>query len=278
MSEIIKYIILGIVQGFTEPLPISSSGHLAIFQQLLDMQDLSIAFAAFVNFGSTLAIIFFFRDEVKELITTFYYLCMYMIKDSYKQQVYKHKASSQLILKIIIATLPLVLVGVSMKVIQYTFNLQDTEPSVNFIGFALIITGILLLLVYKKEGVKTIDKLTYKDALIIGIAQAIAVIPGISRSGITMVCALYIGMEKKDAFNFSFLMFIPASIGALIFGMLDLLSATTNEIMLYLVSFILAGVFTWVGLLLTKKVIVAQKLIYFSIYCFIVGSLTMFLL
>lgn len=267
MSNFLIYTILGIVQGFTEPLPISSSGHLAIFEQLLHVSNLTIAYAAFINFGSTLAIVYYFRTDVWDLLTGFF---GYLFG---KRQ--KYSDQWDFILKIIVATIPLVIFGIIISLL----GISPGENVTN-VGFALLITGILLLVVYRKDGKLTIKELSYIDVLIIGLFQAIALMPGLSRSGMTLVAALLIGLNKRDAFRFSFIMFIPASLGALLFAAKDIISdpSTNQNILLYMLSFILAGFFTYIGLILTKKIVVSQKLVYFSIYCFIVGSLVILFL
>lgn len=268
MSDIIIYILLGIIQGFTEPLPISSSGHLEIAQHLLDIEKLDVSFSAFVNFGSTVAIIIYFREKIKDLIIAFIYLIGTLAQ---KKKIRKYRTDIEFIFKIIIATLPLVVAGVGLKVLEILVGFELGAGSIKYVGFALLITAALLLVVKNKDGSTSIKEMTYTQALIIGIAQAISLVPGISRSGMTLVAALYLGISKKDAFNFSFIMFIPASIGALIFGLVDMVGLSFADTMLYMVSLILAGAFTWISLLLTRRIVISQKLVYFSIYCFCLG-------
>ncbi len=269
MPALIIFIILGIVQGFTEPLPISSSGHLVIFQELLglDPDTLGLSYSAFINFGSTIAICIYFFDKLWDLLKGFL--------NFIKTKGLESKAQMDYCLKIIVATLPLVLAGVIFLVLDIEFT-----EDITMVGYALFFTALSLLFIsFKDSGDKTNDNMTYKDALIIGLFQVIALMPGISRSGMTITAALLIGYQNKEAFDFSFIMFVPASLGALIFSLLDIVSDDNVMSFLpeYLLSFVLAGVFTWIGLIITQKVVIAAKLKYFAYYCFIMSlSIIMF--
>lgn len=264
MNDFLQYLILGIIQGFTEPLPISSSGHVLIFQQLMNVNlEDGLSFAAFINFGSTIAIIFWFRHTIIDLIVG----GLGFLSSKGK----KYKNEWNYILKIVVATIPLVIAGVSLKV----FNIEFSE-TISAIGYALFITSLALFYVSnKKNGTISTSTLTYKQAIFIGIFQAIALLPGLSRSGLTMTAALIIGMANEEAFNFSFIMFIPASFGALLFSMIGIAQDPTlgSNLVNYLTSFLMAAIFTWIGLIITKKVVMAAKLKYFAYYCLAVSIL-----
>lgn len=257
MSNSLIYIFLGILQGFTEPLPISSSGHVAIAQQLLGVQNTGIAFEAFINFGSTIAIIIYFWDDIKRLF--------FGGIDYLKSGLKENTEESSYLWKIFWATIPMVIATLLMMVSGITFG-----DDVRTIGFALFVTSMALFFVSNKSGNITIENMSYKIAILIGIGQAIALMPGISRSGMTMVFALALGMAKKDAFDFSFMMFIPASIGGLIYSLIEI-SQSGDFSFLYIISAIFAFIFTVFGLKLTRKFVMASKLNYFAIYCLIVS-------
>lgn len=262
MPNLFSFIILGIVQGLTEALPISSSGHLVIFQELLNVDIPGLSFEAFINFGSTLMICIFFRDSLKELIIGFFGFIGSKGK--------KYQDEWQFVLKIIVATLPLVFAGLLMVITNF-----DMPETINSVGYALFVTAAALYFVNNKRGTTTIAQMTYKQAAIIGCFQVIALMPGLSRSGMTLVGALLIGIDNREAFNFSFIMFIPASLGALIFSVLDMVKDPQLSTYLpgYITSFILATIFTYFGLVLTRKFVVGHKLQYFSIYCVVVASI-----
>ncbi len=261
MDNILVFIILGIVQGLTEALPISSSGHLVIFQELLNVQIPGISFEAFINFGSTITIVYFFRDYIFKLFKGFFGFIA--------SRGTEYKEEWKFLMNVVVATIPLVIAGVILVV----FDIDPAEGIKN-VGFALYITAILLFIVNTKRGTIKLEEITYKQAFFIGCFQVIALIPGLSRSGMTLVAALLIGIESKSAFDFSFLMFIPASIGALIFSLIDIATDPNiaDFITGYILSFVMAIIFTWFGLVLTKKFTVAHKLQYFSIYCLIVAT------
>ncbi len=261
MHDTLIYMILGIVQGLTEALPISSSGHLVIFQDLLGIKIEGISFEAFINFGSTITIIYFFRNYIVDLFKGFF---GYIGSKGTKYQNEWH-----FIMKVVVATIPLVIAGILML----AFKVSPPE-GIRSVGMALYVTAILLFIVNKRRGTIKLEDITYKHAFIIGCFQVISLMPGLSRSGMTLVGALIIGIESKSAFDFSFLMFIPASIGALIFSILDIVSDPNLSDFIggYIIAFIMAIIFTWFGLLLTKKFTVAHKLQYFSIYCVIVAT------
>lgn len=257
MSNSFIYILLGIIQGFTEPLPISSSGHVAIAQQLLGVQNTGIAFEAFINFGSTIAIVIYFWSDIERLF--------FGGIDYLKSGLKENTAESNYLWKIFWATIPMVIVTLVMMVLGI-----ELGDSIRTIGFALFITSMALFFVSNKAGNTTIRDMSFKVAILIGVGQAIALMPGISRSGMTMVFALALGMRREDAFSFSFMMFIPASIGGLIYSLIEI-AKTGDFSLLYIVSAIFAFIFTVFGLKLTRKFVMASKLYYFAIYCLIVS-------
>lgn len=283
LVEFFKILFLGIVQGFTEPLPISSSGHLIIFETLLNYQNLDIAFSALINFGSTIAIIIYFKDELIDLIIGFLKYIIYYYNDftrnskniskkfTYKKYDYEWKYA----INIGIATIPLFCVGIILVLFFPNFGVDNLRIT----GFALLVTAVALSAVYKLSGLKSLKEMTYLDAFIVGIFQAVAFLPGLSRSGLTLVGLLILGYRNKDAFQFSFIMYIPASIGALFFSFISLFLNPVAPIIFltYLLSGFIAFLTTLLGLVILKKTLNAQKLNYFAAYCLIVGGTIIFL-
>lgn len=263
MSNGLIYIFLGILQGFTEPLPISSSGHVAIASQLLGMHAEGISFEAFINFGSTIAIIIYFSQDIKRLF--------WGGIDYLKNGLKENTDESNYLWKIFWATIPMVIVTLLMLALNIEFG-----DNIRIIGIALFVTSMSLFFVSNKSGNTTIRNMSFKVAILIGVGQAIALMPGISRSGMTMVFALALGMRKKDAFDFSFMMFIPASLGGLLYSLIEIATGGSFS-MWYLISALFAFIFTVFGLKLTRKFVMASKLHYFAIYCLVV-SLTVILL
>ena len=264
MNDLFIYIVLGIIQGFTEPLPISSSGHLVVFQTLLGTNNESVVYEAFVNFGSTIAIVIYFFKDIKKLIIDFFGKIF-----TKGEENKKYDDGFNYVLKMIVATIPLVVVGLSIYFLGISFG-----DDVWMIAVALIITGILLLIVSNKNGTKSIEEMSYWSILLIGIGQTIAIFPGISRSGITLVVALLLMMNKNDAFKFSFMIYLPASAGALIYSLIEIRGQENfDQLLIYVISAIFAGIFTFIGIKIFKSAIIRNNLKYFSMYCFFLGSL-----
>lgn len=261
---ILIFIFLGIIQGFTEPLPISSSGHLVLMQELFNINIPGLSFEAFVNFGSTIAIIIYFYEDLKKLIIEFF-------KYIFKKESRDTTEESWLYgWKIVVATLPLVVATVIFKLLGIDFEIHTFG-----VGLALLITALILLIVSIriKNNKNLISNITFQSALIIGMFQVIALIPGISRSGMTIAGALLIGIALKESFNFSFIMFIPASIGGLLISLVSILNDPdiSKYIIGYLLSAVFAFIFTLIGLKLFKNLLEKNKLHYFSLYCFIIS-------
>lgn len=276
MIDLLVYLILGIFQGLTEPIPVSSSGHILIIQTLLQKAatEVTIDFstlATITNLGSLVAIIILFREKIFDLVKSFF---TYMFqKDSRKKlkQDYNH------CWKIVLATIP---AGV-MGLVATVFDLLDTlEENVKFVGLTLLITSVFLYLIKDFKGKKDEKDITWKDAFIIGLYQMIAIIPGISRSGSTIVGGMFQGLKRETAFNFSFILYIPISIATSLLGIKDLieLSVSSSTWILYTIAAIASGIFTYICTKWFAKIVKEGKLIYFSIYCLIVGILVILFL
>ena len=271
MWDLLTFIFLGFVQGITEPIPVSSSGHLLIFQKLvgsIDKIDFELL-ATITNFGSFLAICLIFRKDIVRLIKAFFgYLSSKDMKlyNDYKYCWY-----------VVFATIPAGIIGL----IVTKLDLFDfLEKNVKFVGATLLLTALFLFIIRNFKGKKDDKDITFKDAIIIGLFQVIALIPGISRSGSTIVGGMFRGLKRSTAFNFSFILYIPISIATSLLGLKDLIGADmdVNTLMLYLVSMIMAFIFTYIGTKWFRKIVNEGKLIYFTIYCLIVGLLVIIFL
>lgn len=265
MLEKLKYIILGIIQGLTEPLPISSSGHLVIFKNLFKLDSLNdLNFEIIVNFASFLAISFIYRKDIIKLI-----------KDSFnylKTKEYKYYHSFKYILLIILACIPAGILGLLFK-----NKIDLISSNVKYIGISLLITSLALFIVRKIDGKKHDNNITYKDSFIIGLFQGIALLPGISRSGATLTGGLLRNIKKEDAVKFSFMLYLPISIASFILGIKDF--TTSNNFNNLYISYILGFIFSLFTTYFATKwfinIIKKKKLIYFSIYCLVVGLLVL---
>ena len=259
---VLKYTFLGLFQGFTEPIPISSSGHVALLQELLDVKIEGLSFELFVNSASLLAVILIYKDDIIRLATNG---IQYVIKKEPKA-----KEDFRFILLLIIATLPAGIVGV-----LFSDQIAQIFKGSKTIGIALLITGIALWIIRNARGQKRDGQITLKDAIIIGLAQMIALIPGISRSGATLVAALARGTNQETALRFSFLLYIPVSLGGMLLGFGDLASDPILKQMWlpYLCAFVASFAMTYFALKWFMGIMARGNLKYFSYYCFIVGTL-----
>ena len=276
MVKLIEYLLLGILQGITEPIPVSSSGHLLILQTIIEKfhQGLDINFevlATITNFGSLIAIIIIFWKDIVSLVESFF---KYIFK---KDRSKKVSNDFSYCLKIIIATIP---AGVMGLVATKLGLLVKLEENVKFIGLMLLLTALFLFLIRNFKGKKDRDKITFMDSIVVGLCQMISIIPGISRSGATIVGGMFRNIKRESAFNFSFILYIPISIATSILGVKDLFDMTisTGDMILYIIAALMALIFTYIFTKWFSKIVKEGKLIYFSIYCVILGFIVILFL
>lgn len=280
--DLINAIIMGLVQGIAEFLPISSSGHLAIFQQLLHMKmDNGLFFDVMLHIGTLVAVFIAFWKDIQELIVEgfkiigdFFINVGRLIKYAFtrKPVEFKQVISTpyrRFVILIIISTIPIAIIGA-----LFNDAIERATQSLIVPGLCLILTGILLLVADRtKTGHKTEKNATFKDAGFIGLAQGIAILPGLSRSGTTITACLLSGFDKTYAVKYSFIMSIPAVLGAAILEIKDvsLSTLTQNNLMNYLVGTVIAGVVGYISIKTMLVIVRGKKFYGFSIYCFIIG-------
>lgn len=276
MLKLIEYLLLGILQGITEPIPVSSSGHLLILQTIIEKfhQGLDINFevlATITNFGSLIAIIIIFWKDIVSLVESFF---KYIFKKDRSKEV---SNDFSYCLKIIIATIP---AGVMGLVATKLGLLTKLEENVKFIGLMLLLTALFLFLIRNFKGKKDRDKITFMDSVVVGLCQMISIIPGISRSGATIVGGMFRNIKRESAFNFSFILYIPISVATSILGVKDLFDMTisTGDMILYIIAALMALIFTYIFTKWFSKIVKEGKLIYFSIYCVILGFIVILFL
>ncbi len=260
MNELIA-LLLGIVQGLTEFLPVSSSGHLELTKALTQADFAakeSLLFTIVLHGATALSTIFFFRKDIgiilKELLT------------------FKASPSFYFAGYIVLSMIPATLVGLFLEdIITQLF-----DQNIVLVGAMLLFTGLLLLLADRAKN--TSKDITTRAAVLIGLMQAVAILPGISRSGATIATAVLLGIDKEKAARFSFLMVIPLIVGSMAKSLLDAETITTDSGLLPLIIGFVAAFFT--GLIACKWMIAIVKkaqLNYFSWYCFAVGTLALIL-
>ncbi|RLQ96743.1 undecaprenyl-diphosphate phosphatase [Falsibacillus albus] len=260
LLTILKYAFLGIVQGITEPLPISSSGHLVIIEHVLGLKIKGLSFEVLMNFASLIAVLILFRDEVFRIVVNSW--------EYVRRRTPSAKADFNLAVYIVLGTIPVAVLGVLFKDL-----IESYLKTLTFIGIALIITGIALWVIRNFKGSKSEENLSFKDAMLVGVSQAIALIPGISRSGATIVTALGLGIERETAFRYSFLLYIPVSVGGIVLSISDMFhDPKIHQLLLpYAVAFILSLVMSFYALRWFKEIVMKGKLGYFTVYCLVVG-------
>lgn len=264
---LIKYFVLGVIQGVTEPIPISSSGHLIIFRALFGIEIKGLSFEIVVNFGSLIAVLLIYRKDILRLTSHFF---QYIFKKTPAT-----KKDFQFVIYLVVATIPTGVIGLLME--DY---ISERLSGIAIVGVTLLITGVAIWIIRNLSGRKHDGDLTVKDAIIVGLAQAVALIPGISRSGATIVAAMLVGMKKDTALRFSFLLYIPVSLGITVLSVKDIIhDPDFNSLMIpYIIAFMAAMVASFFALKWFKNMMVKGNLKYFSYYCFIVGGLVIFFL
>jgi undecaprenyl-diphosphatase len=255
--DILDAIILGVIQGFTEFLPVSSSGHLELGKVILgdnSIPEESLLFTVILHFATALSTIVVFRKDIVEISTS-------LLQFSWNED-------TQFVSKIVISMLPAVVVGLLFeKELESFFG-----GNIAFVGSMLLVTALLLWLADRPKN--TSKPVTFKNALIIGIAQAIAMLPGISRSGATISSSVLLGNDKSKAARFSFLMVIPLIFGKIAKDILggELTTEATNFTTLG-IGFIAAFSSGLIACTWMIKLVKKSKLSYFSVYCVVLGLL-----
>jgi undecaprenyl-diphosphatase len=255
LEQLINTIILGIIQGLAEWLPISSTAHLRIAEHFIPSLTVTPLFNVTLHVGTLVVVVFYFRKEVKSIISAFAHLD---IKSEY----------GQLIPPIIIGTIATGIVG-----LLYVTFLENTLQTLLIIGITFLVGATILYT--SRIGKENTENITYKTALLMGAAQGFAIFPGLSRSGITISTALLIGLKRERAFEFSFLLSIPAIIGDLAVeaykqrGQLATQTIESTELLIGIIIAIIAG---YVAIKLVSKTVMSKKFHYFAIYTGLLGS------
>ncbi len=266
--KILQYVFLGVVQGFTEPIPISSSGHLLIIKELFNFDMLNdMNFEIVVNFGSFLAIVFLYRKEIFKIITDFFGFL--------KTKQSKYKENYKYAWLIVIGTIPAGIFGLLFK-----DKIDSLSDNVKIIGIALLITACALFLIKDMKGKKEKHEISYFDAFVVGLFQVIALFPGISRSGSTIVGAMTRDFKRETAVNYSFMLYLPISVATMILGVKDLVSSASlsSLILPYTLAMIASMIVTYFSAKWFINIMKKGKLGYFSIYCLVVGVLVILFL
>ena len=264
--------LLGLVRGVAEFLPISSSGHLAIAQNLLHIDaEVPEFFDVLLHLGTLGAVFVAYWQDIKDMIAEFFRGIGDLAHRSTPKPL---PPARRLILLIILGTLPL------FAVLPIRKTVQGLGDNMYFVGAALIFTGFLLFLCDRvRRGRKTERSATWLDALLVGVGQAVATLPGVSRSGMTITAGCFVGYERRFAVRFSFLLSIPAVLGANILSIKDAVQAgiVGAEVPMYLVGVAVAAVTGYLCIRLLKYIADKGRFGAFAYYCWAAGVLTLVL-
>ena len=267
-------VIMGLVQGVAEFLPISSSGHLAIAEHLLNMQGASEIppfYDVLLHLGTLVAVFVAYWGELRDMIVEFFAGIGDLVHHTTPKVV---PPARRMILLVIIGTLPL------FVMVPFRHFFEGLGDDLYFIGGALIFTGCLLFVSDRvRRGRKTEKSAKLTDALIVGIGQAVALCPGVSRSGMTITTGCFTGFERKFAVRFSFILSIPAVLGANILTLADALDAGVNwaETPMYLAGVVVAAVTGYLCIRLLKMIADRGRFGAFAYYCWAAGALVLVL-
>ena len=260
----IETIFLGIVQGLAEFLPISSSGHLVIFENLLGFKEPELLLDISLHLGTLLAVCIYFRSDIKKMVEE-----IWEIAAPKTDQRFRLKPHASLALMVVVGSIPTAFIGIVFKT-----PLERVFGSITTVGMMLIITGFIVG--STKLIPKTREKLTQVGPLIalaIGTAQGLAIMPGISRSGSTIVCALLLGLNRELAGRFSFLLSIPAILGAVVLHF-DMEAMTRVGVVPLALGFASSALVGFAALTLLMGIVKKGHFYYFAPYCWAVGIFT----
>lgn len=280
--SILESILLGIVQGITEFLPVSSSGHLAIVQNIFHIEtNGSMLFDIMLHVGTLVAVFIVYYKDIWNMIKEAIFMGIDILKNlrlfvlnrihktSLRYIKVVHNSYRKFVVLVLVSTVPTGIIGVLGKDL-----IEQASATLLIPGICLLITGVLLLIAdLAKEGRKRPKEVTYREGLIIGTAQGLATLPGLSRSGTSITACILCGLDRKFAVKYSFIMSIPAILGAAVLEIKDVMEEPIvgSQIGVYAVGMVFAAVVGYICIKTMLVVVRNKKFKYFSYYCFAVG-------
>lgn len=273
--DIIQAIIMGAVQGLTEFLPVSSSAHLVLVPEIIGTQS-SLAFDTLLHVGTLIAVVGYFWKDILAMIKAFISSLMDIFRGKFKESI-KEDPFKRLTWLVVVGTIPAGLMGVLFK-----SEFESLFSSITAVSFFLIITGVILWSaewisdrnLEKEIKGKEIKEVSFTNSLVIGLFQGFAIAPGISRSGSTIAAGLFSGLERKLAARYSFLLSIPAILGAALVQAKDIAGFDAGlEVMI--AGFLSAAIFSYLAVKFMMGYIQKHSLRIFAYYCWIIGILTL---
>ncbi len=269
--ESLQSVMLGIIQGLTEFLPVSSSGHLVLLQNLFGIREPELLFDISLHIGTLIAIFIVFYREIRSILQTLLRLPVLIKSSGSLKSVFADNEEIRIAALILIGSIPTAILGILFhKIADQIFG------SVCIVGVMLLITGTLLWFTRRItiEG-RPLIKVSIRDALMIGLIQGMAIMPGISRSGATISMALFLGMNREVAGRYSFLLSIPAILGALILGLNSTIIQTDIPVRIIFLGTVTAAIVGYIGLKILLRLVKQGHLYYFAPYCWLLGAATL---
>ena len=258
--ELIKAIILGIVQGATEFLPVSSSGHLVLGSHILGFQEQGIVFEVLLHLGTLVSVLAVFRRELATMAKVPFLWILNRLDDEGRHYLYWD-------LYVVVATVPAVFVG-----LFYQEQIENMFTSVTLVCFMLIVTGLMMITArFIPERGRPVSG---PRAFLMGCGQAFAVMPGISRSGTTIFCGMLLGINRETAARFSFIMSIPAILGASVLNFREVVAhpPDSDALVVYAAGTIAAALTGYLAIILLLDIIKKNRLQWFGYYCLVVAA------
>jgi undecaprenyl-diphosphatase len=266
--DLIHAVSLGIIQGLTEFLPVSSSGHLVLMQNLLGLKEPELLLDICLHVGTLLAIVIVFFQDLRGLVVTLFKTPQKIKAAGGLKALYEDDETFRLGILIICGCISTAFLG-----FFFSKAAGALYGSVKIVGGALLVTGVILWMTRYMVTIRGRSQLEMRliDAFIIGFVQGLAIIPGISRSGSTIAAGLFLGVNREVAGRFSFLLSLPAVLGALMLSLNTDVVATTGSFYIILAGSIVSGMVGYLALIILLKVVKKGKFSYFAPYCWLIG-------
>jgi len=260
-------VLLGAVQGLTEFLPVSSSGHLVLFQHVLGLTQALLAFDISVHVGTLFAVIIYFHKDIAAIFKALVKWLQTLPDTKAASELLAEDREIRMALLIVVGSIPTAILGLIFKEMAETLF-----SSVAIVGVTLMITGAVLwgTRLIRADG-RGIRRFTIRNSLVVGVVQGLAIIPGISRSGATIAAGLYLGLDRKTAARFSFLLSIPAVAGAGILGAGDLFGPAGLPLKIIAAGTLTSCLVGYVSLKLLVWMVSRGRLHFFAPYCMVLG-------
>lgn len=263
---VIEAMVLGLIQGLTEFLPVSSSGHLVLGQHWFGLTEPMLVFDIGVHVGTLVAVIVYFFPDLTAMVHTVARRLIGQSPDSIEGRAHLHMA-----VMIVIGSVPTAVIGLVFKDMA-----EELFSSLTIVGAALCTTAALLWATrWIRQSTDTGVPLSWPRSVVVGIVQGLAIVPGISRSGATICTGLYLGLDRETAARFSFLLSIPAVAGAGLLGLRKAMAEPTFSITPMLIGMAVAAITGYLALKLLVLMVKKGQMHYFAPYCLIVGSITL---